>query len=147
MELREAKQKDLPAIITLLADDKLGKTREGMSDLDAYQSAFAEIDKDPNAILLVGEEGGAVVATCQLTIIPSLTFKGSTRGQIEGVRVAATHRGAGTGRLMIERAIEIAKARGCRIVQLTTNKARPSAIKFYEGLGFEATHEGMKLYF
>ncbi len=146
MEFREATTEDLSAIVALLADDALGQAREAETSHDAYGDAFAAITADPNNFLLVGENARHVVATCQLTIIPNLTFTGATRGQIEGVRVASSQRGEGTGKDLIAFAIELAKSKGCTIMQLTTNKSRRDALRFYEGLGFEASHEGMKLY-
>ncbi len=146
MIFREAVAADLDAIVEMLADDTLGQTREGSDDMSAYQVAFAAIAADPNNFLIVGEVDGQLRATAQLTIIPNLTFKGATRGQIEGVRVASSQRGEGTGRALIMHLVGLARSKGCRIVQLTTNKARPDAVRFYEGLGFEPTHEGMKLY-
>jgi GNAT superfamily N-acetyltransferase len=93
----------------------------------------------------VAEEEGRVVATLQRTFVPSLTHRGGERAQVEGVRVAASHRGRGTGRSLLGWVVERARERGCRMVQLTTDKRRPDALRFYESLGFEATHEGMKL--
>ncbi len=145
---RKASSGDLKAIVGLLLQDELGQTRElGGDKLDRrYIDAFAAIDVDPNQYLMVVEMGGEVVGTCHLTIIPSLTFAGSTRMQIEAVRVSEKLRGQKIGEWMIERAIEYGKSRGASLIQLTTNKKRPRAKTFYESFGFAASHEGMKLY-
>lgn len=144
---RRAAAADLPAIIALLADDVLGAGREDPSDPPnpAYVAAFAAIEADPNQLLAVAEDGGRVVGCLQLSFIPGLSRLGLRRGQIESVRIAASHRGAGLGRRMFEWAIGQCRARGCGLVQLTTDKARPEARRFYESLGFVASHEGMKL--
>jgi GNAT superfamily N-acetyltransferase len=141
--VRRATAADLDAIVALLADDMLGAGREKPGD-PAYAAAFAAIGADPNQLLAVAEEAGRVVGCLQLTFIPGLSRLGMWRGQIEGVRIAASHRGAGLGRRMFEWAIEACRARGCGLVQLTTDKARPDAHRFYESLGFVASHEGMK---
>ncbi len=147
VEFRLARRADLAAIVALLADDVLGATREvAAGDVsDVYVRAFDDITNDPRNELIVGDDGGIVVAVLQLTWIPGLTRKGAERGQIEGVRVAATHRSQGVGRDLFRFAIDRASARGCRIVQLTTDNRRPDAHRFYRSLGFEATHVGMKL--
>lgn len=144
---RRAMAADLPRIVQLLADDAIGATREQFTDpLPAsYLEAFAEIDADPRQLLVVAEIGGQVVGTLQLSFIPYLTHGGSSRAQIEGVRVDGSQRGSGLGRAMILWAIERARERGCPMVQLTTDKRRTEAHRFYERLGFVASHEGMKL--
>ncbi|MEV4004072.1 GNAT family N-acetyltransferase [Actinomadura sp. NPDC049753] len=146
MTFREATVDDLPEIVRLLADDPLGSTREtpGEEIPEAYFRAFAAIERDPNNSLVVAEVAGAVAGTLQLTFIPGLTYTGSERAQIEGVRVAAEQRGAGLGQLMINWAIDRARARGCRVVQLTTDRQRPDAIRFYQKIGFRPSHMGMK---
>lgn len=145
---RKATQHDVKAIVNLLLEDELGQSREkGGDKLDQrYLDAFAFIDADPNQYLMVVELAGEVVATCHLTIMPSLTFTGAIRMQIEAVRVSGKLRGQKIGEWMINQAIAYSKSRGASLMQLTTNKKRPWAKTFYEGLGFEATHEGMKLY-
>ena len=145
---RKARIGDLTQIIKLLADDKLGRTREQADDEVAqnYLDAFAKIDSDPNQYLMVLENDGEVIGTCHLTLMPSLTFSGSTRLQIEAVRVDRRIRGQNLGQQMIKVAINWGKEHGATIIQLTTNKERPDALMFYEKLGFKATHEGMKLY-
>ncbi|MCP9951852.1 MULTISPECIES: GNAT family N-acetyltransferase [Actinomadura] len=146
MTFRDATVDDLPQIVRLLADDPLGATREtpGEDIPEAYFSAFAAIDKDPNNTVVVAEAGGRVAGTLQLTFIPGLTYTGGERAQIEGVRVAAEYRGAGLGQQMINWAIDRARARGCRVVQLTTDRQRPDAIRFYQKIGFRPSHMGMK---
>ena len=150
IEFSIATQDDLPEIISLLADDELGRLREQKADeLDpAYQTAFHEIASDQNNELIFGKLGGRVdgkvIAVLQITYIPSLTLRGSKRAQIEGVRVSSQLRGQGMGRKLFDFAFDRAKKRGCKLVQLTTNKARPDAHRFYESLGLKPTHEGFK---
>lgn len=147
LRLRNATPGDLPAIVRLLADDPLGAQREDVSDpLPAgYTRAFAAIEADPNNEVLVADGDGAVLGCLQLTYVPSLTYQGSWRAQVEGVRVAASARGSGIGQRLMEEAIRRARERGCLQVQLTTDKSRVNAHRFYERLGFRASHEGMKL--
>jgi GNAT superfamily N-acetyltransferase len=140
---RTATRNDVPAIVTLLADDAIGAGREG--DTDAYWAAFDAIDADPRNHLIVADVDGEVAGTAQLTFIPGLSRMGTERAQIEAVRVGSDHRGRGLGRRMIEWAIDEARRRGCGLVQLTSDKRREDAIRFYASLGFEATHEGLKL--
>jgi GNAT superfamily N-acetyltransferase len=144
---RRARREDVPAIVRLLAGDPLGKDREATSAEPpvTYWRAFDAIDHDPRNLLLVADLDGEVVGTLQLTFIPSLTRQGGERAQVEGVRVDARHRGRGRGRALLGWAVEQARARGCRMVQLTTDKRRPDALRFYESVGFRATHEGLKL--
>ena len=143
--LRRARKGDLPRILALLADDQLGAAREDADDLGPYEQAFDAIDADPAHLLVVGELDGDVVATFQLSYLPGLSRKGSWRAQIEAVRVSGKLRGQGVGALMIQWAIDQARERGCSLVQLTTDKSRVAAHRFYERLGFVASHEGMKL--
>jgi ribosomal protein S18 acetylase RimI-like enzyme len=144
---RRAEAADLSAIVALLADDVLGATREHLAEPlpPGYGAAFAAIDGDANQLLLVGESAGRIVGCLQLCFLPGLTHRGAWRAQIEAVRIAATMRDRGFGEAMIFHAIGLAKERGCRIVQLTTDKARPDALRFYLRLGFAASHEGLKL--
>jgi ribosomal protein S18 acetylase RimI-like enzyme len=146
--IRRAVREDLPAIVQLLADDRLGATREAdVVPLPAsYSAAFEAIDRDPNHVLVVADAGGRVVGVLQLTFLPYLTYQGSWRGLIEGVRVASDQRSSGIGRQLIEWAIDRAREHRCRIVQLTSDKSRRDAIRFYERLGFVASHEGLKLH-
>jgi len=145
--LRQACREDLPAIVGLLADDGLGNGREdaGLPLDQAYISAFDSLDGDPNQFLVVAQEGDVVAATMQLTFIAGISRKGAWRCQIEAVRVAASHRGSGLGQRMFEFAIEEARSRGCSLVQLTTDKTREDAHRFYDRLGFVASHIGYKL--
>ena len=144
---RRAEAADLPTIIAMLADDELGQQREDPSlpIADEYQQAFKAIQADTNQFLAVAEDNGSVIATLQLSFIPGLSHKGAWRSQIEAVRVASSHRNSGVGQAMFEWAITQSRAKGCRLVQLTTDKSRPDAYRFYERLGFKASHEGFKL--
>ncbi|MDX2170471.1 MAG: GNAT family N-acetyltransferase [Deltaproteobacteria bacterium] len=144
---RAARRVDLPAIVALLADDALGATRERVADPlpPGYLAAFEAIEADPNHELLVACLDDAVVGVLQLTYTPHLVQQGAWRATIEGVRVASARRAQGIGAALFDQAFARARARGCRIVQLTTDKRRPDARRFYERLGFVASHEGMKL--
>jgi len=146
--IRAAERADLEAIVRLLADDPLGKERETPAEPlpESYRLAFEEILASPAEHLIVADSGGRLVGCLQLSIMPSLTFGGSRRAQIEGVRIAPEHRGVGIGRLMIEAVKRMAQEAGCHIIQLTTNRQRPQARKFYEKLGFVDSHHGLKLY-
>ena len=149
VDFRRAAREDLPAIVRLLADDPLGSKREtyAVPLPESYHTAFDAIDRDPNNELVVVETADKqVIGVLQITFIPYLTYRGGWRAQIEGVRVAAESRSSGIGRQLFLWAIERARQRGCHLVQLTSDKARPDAIRFYEGLGFVASHEGMKLH-
>jgi GNAT superfamily N-acetyltransferase len=147
LDIRRATSVDIPAIVSMLADDHLGKLREGEPDDPAYQRAFAEIDADPHQWLVVGERGGEVVATMQLTIIPGIGRKGAKRALIEAVRVRSDLRGNGLGGILIRWAIDRARAEGCAMVQLTSDKSRVDAHRFYTSLGFTDSHIGYKLSF
>ncbi|WOI57468.1 GNAT family N-acetyltransferase [Palleronia sp. LCG004] len=131
----------------MLADDVPGSSRETASpDVGpCYQNAFDEIDADPNQFLCVVEDGQQIVGTLQLTFIPGLARNGARRGQIEAVRIASDRRGSKLGEAMFTWAIDECRSRGCSLVQLTTDKARPDAHRFYDRLGFEPTHIGYKL--
>ena len=145
---RRAVRDDLPSIVRLLADDPLGASREQVTTPlpDAYYAAFDAIDRDPNNELIVAEsDSPAVVGVLQMTFVPSLTYRGGWRALIEGVRVAAEVRSGGVGRQLMEWAIGRARERGCHVVQLTSDKSRVDAIRFYQRLGFVASHEGLKL--
>ncbi|MGI9407627.1 MAG: GNAT family N-acetyltransferase [Hyphomicrobiaceae bacterium] len=147
IRFRRAAQDDVAAIVALIADDQLGATREdpGPPLHQNYLDAFAAIDADPNQLLAVVDDAGQVAGCLQLTFVPGLSRLGSWRGQIEAVRIAASYRGTGVGRDFLTWAIGQCRERGCKLVQLTTDKSRPDAHKFYGGLGFTASHEGMKL--
>ncbi|MFI6781053.1 GNAT family N-acetyltransferase [Micromonospora sp. NPDC050276] len=142
---REAVRADLPAVIALLADDVLGKARDFTEVDDAYEKAFADITADPRNQLIVAEQDGELVGCLQITYIPGLGRHGSERSLIESVRVRSDRRGQGLGRDLMTWAIDQARERGCALVQLTTDKTRADAHRFYLGLGFVASHEGMKL--
>ena len=147
VEFRDATLADLPAIVTLLAEDTLGEKREDPSlPLDpAYERAFAIIAANPDQRQIVATRDGAVIGTMQLTFIPGIAFKGAWRGQIEAVRVATSLRGGGIGGAMIDWAVEQCRARGCRMIQLTSDKSRTRAHAFYERLGWTRSHDGFKL--
>ena len=148
VKFRRATREDLPAIVAMLAADPLGAQRETFaSPLPAsYYAAFEAIDRDPNNELVVTELDGHIVGVLQMTFIPYLTYRGRPRALIEGVRVSSEVRSQGIGRTLFLWAIERARERGCHMLQLTSDKARPDAIRFYESLGFVASHEGMKLH-
>lgn len=147
LSFRTATREDLPAIVRMLADDGLGKGREQPGDIlpPAYGEAFDRMATQPDNFYLLAEIDDKVAGCLQLTVIHGLSRTGISRAQIEGVRVAASHRGRGVGEALFREAIERARAAGCGLVQLTTDKARPDAMRFYERLGFTASHEGMKL--
>jgi GNAT superfamily N-acetyltransferase len=150
MVFRKAQEKDLSTIIEMLAHDPLGKSREIIRDpLPAsYTTAFEKINSDPNQELIVVEnEQAEIIGTFQLTYIQYLTYQGGIRAQIEAVRVREDQRGHGVGEKILRWAIQHAKEKGAHLLQLTTDKKRPDAIRFYEKLGFVASHEGMKLHF
>ena len=149
MKFRQARKQDLPVLINMLAVDPLGAQREDstLPLSQDYFTAFAHIEQDPNNELVVVEQAGELIGMLQLTFIPYLTYRGSWRCLIEGVRVKRDHRGQGVGQQLFRWAIERARARGCQLVQLTSDKQRPEAIRFYENLGFIASHEGFKLKF
>ncbi|WP_319460995.1 GNAT family N-acetyltransferase [Micromonospora sp. RTP1Z1] len=142
---RDAVRADLPAIIALLADDVLGKARDFTEVDEAYEKAFADIDADPRNHLVVADAGGELVGCMQITYIPGLGRHGAERSLIESVRVRSDRRGRGLGREMMAWAVDQARQRGCALVQLTTDKTRADAHRFYRDLGFVASHEGMKL--
>ncbi|WBB72074.1 GNAT family N-acetyltransferase [Micromonospora sp. WMMD1128] len=142
---REAVRADLPAVLALLADDVLGRTRD-LPEVDAaYERAFADLDADPRNHLIVADDGGELVGCLQITYIPGLGRHGAERSLIEAVRVRSDRRGRGLGRAMMRWAIDRARERGCALVQLTTDKRRVDAHRFYVDLGFVPSHEGMKL--
>ena len=144
---REATEADLPALIAMLAEDPLGATREDASSPPnpRYLAAFSEIGADDTNLLVVAELDGAIAGMMQLTFIPYLTHTGSRRCLVEGVRIQAGYRGRGLGKKLLMQAIESAREHGCTMVQLTSDKTRPDALRFYESLGFVASHEGFKL--
>lgn len=148
IKIRSALAGDLPEIVRMLADDPLGSTRERSTDPlpPSYYAALEAIQQDANNELVVSEaENAAIIAVLQLTFTPYITYQGGWRATIEGVRVDRQYRGSGIGRDLFAWAIRRARDRGCHLVQLTTDKGRPEALRFYESLGFIASHEGMKL--
>lgn len=145
LEIRPATVDDLPHIVAMLADDPLGAQRESPDDLTPYTAAYERLAQDPNQHVVVAVRGTAVVGTLQLTIIPGLSRRGSTRSIIEGVRIHAEERSSGLGTRLIEWAIEESRRQNCQLVQLTSDATRTDAHRFYERLGFEASHVGFKL--
>lgn len=143
--LRRATRDDLPAIVAMLADDPLGAQRESPDDLTPYEEAYTLLERDPNQHLTVAERDGEVIGTLQLTLIPGLSRRGATRALVESVRVHADARGTGLGTRLFEWAIDEARKQGCMLVQLTSDATRVDAHRFYERLGFVASHEGLKL--
>lgn len=148
--IRKATKKDVAKIVALLANDPLGQLRENFSTPlpEKYYLAFENIQNDPNQHLMVlVNDIDEVIGTLQLSFIQYLTYQGGIRAQIEAVRVHKEYRGSGFGKVLFEWAIEHAKNKGAHLIQLTSDKKRPEAVKFYEQLGFVASHEGMKLHF
>jgi len=144
---RMARRADLPAIVRMLADDELGRRRERFKDPlpQSYYEAFEQIEEDSNHELIVAELDGEVVGTLQLMFLPSISFQGGLRAQVESVRVDKMYRGGGLGSNLMKWSIERAKQRGAHIVQLTSHRSREDAHRFYERLGFTKSHVGMKL--
>ncbi|MFG3053621.1 GNAT family N-acetyltransferase [Kitasatospora sp. NPDC048239] len=145
LTIRRATSDDLSAIVAMLADDPLGATRESPDDLTPYLTAFARIDGDPHQHLVVAERAGRTIGTLQLTVVPGLSRKGSTRTIIEGVRIHADERGTGLGSELITWAIDRSRELGADLVQLTSDATRTDAHRFYERLGFVQSHFGFKL--
>ncbi|MFJ6047277.1 GNAT family N-acetyltransferase [Streptomyces sp. NPDC092307] len=145
LAIRPATEADVPAIVAMLADDPLGATRESPDDLTPYFAALKRLTDDPNQHLVVAVRADRVVGTLQLTIVPGLSRKGATRSIIEGVRVHADERGGGLGTRFVEWAVEKSRAENCALVQLTSDVTRTDAHRFYERLGFTASHVGFKL--
>ena len=142
---RKARVDDVPSIVAMLADDELGAKREWPDDLTPYRTAFIAIDTSPDQFLVVAEHDGELVGTAQLTFMAGMSSRGMTRAQIEAVRVRSDRRGSGVGSALIRWCIEAARERGCGMVQFTSNAARTDARRFYERLGFKASHVGFKL--
>lgn len=147
IRFRLAKRADLPSIVQLLADDELGSQRERYEEplSDSYYLAFDQIDQDPNHDLIVVEREGEVIGTLHLMFLPSISFQGGLRAQIESVRVDKRFQSQGIGSAMMKWSMQRARERGAHVVQLTTHKTREDAHRFYERLGFKGTHLGMKL--
>ena len=148
LSFRQAEINDLSTIIQFLSDDPLGAEREKFEDPlpESYIEAFSAISDDPNNELLVATIGSEIVGTLQITFIPGLSYQGGWRALIEGVRVHKNYRNQGIGKRIIQWTIDHAREKGCLIVQLASTKSRLEAIRFYKSLGFQGTHEGLKLY-
>jgi GNAT superfamily N-acetyltransferase len=150
MTIQQATHQDVRFIVQMIADDKLGSQRESYQIPlpKVYLDAFENILNDPNQeLMVVKNENDEVIGTLQLSFIQYLTYQGGIRAQIEAVRIRKDQRGLGIGKLLFDWAINRAKERKAHVLQLTTDKQRPDALRFYEGLGFVASHEGMKLHF
>ncbi|WP_410218082.1 N-acetyltransferase family protein [Paracoccus sp. (in: a-proteobacteria)] len=145
LQFDRATEADLPALIALLSDDVLGAGREGLDEQAVYARAFAQIQCDPNQFLCVAKDRDHVVGTLQLSFVQGLSRRGARRGLIEAVRVASDRRGQGVGQAMMEWAIAECRRQGCALVQLTTDRSRTDAHRFYDRLGFTASHVGYKL--
>ncbi|MGS2589072.1 N-acetyltransferase family protein [Streptomyces hebeiensis] len=145
LDIRPAAPEDIPAIVAMLADDPLGAQRETPDDLTPYTASYQRLARDPNQHLMVAVRDGRVVGTLQLTVIPGLSRRGATRSVIEGVRIHTDERGSGLGTRFIEWAVDESRRQGCQLVQLTSDASRADAHRFYERLGFTASHIGFKL--
>lgn len=145
LAIRPVALSDLPAVVAMLADDPLGAQRESPDDLTPYNAAFQRLVDDPNQHVVVAVREERVVGTLQLTIIPGLSRRGATRSVIEGVRIHADERGSGLGTQMIQWAVDESRRQDCQLVQLTSDVTRTDARRFYERLGFTASHVGFKL--
>jgi GNAT superfamily N-acetyltransferase len=145
LEIRPAAPTDIPAVVAMLANDPLGAQRESPDDLAPYRAAFQRLADDPNQHLVVAVRDAGVVGTLQLTVIPGLSRRGSTRSIIEGVRVHSDERGSGLGTQLIQWAVDESRRQNCQLVQLTSDATRTDAHRFYERLGFTASHVGFKL--
>jgi len=145
LSIRPARQSDLAALIALYGDDDIGVTREATEPDEAYQSAFDAIQADRNHMLVVGERGGKIVGTLLLSFIPGLSRHGAWRAQVEAMRVSRALRGQGIGQSLLNWSIAEARNHGCALVQLTSDRRRADAHRFYERAGFEPTHFGYKL--
>ncbi|WP_256103666.1 GNAT family N-acetyltransferase [Streptomyces sp. ODS05-4] len=145
LDIRAARPADLPAIVAMLADDPLGAQRESLDDLTPYTVAYERLAADPHQHLVVAVQGDQVVGTLQLSVIPGLSRRGALRSVIEAVRVHADARGSGLGTQLIVWAVAESRRQGCRLVQLTSDATRTDAHRFYERLGFAASHVGFKL--
>lgn len=146
LTFRDAREEDVPQLAAMLADDPIGAAREGANDDPAYLEAFRAIRAQSGNRLIVAEAGhGAVVGCLQLILMPGLSHKGAIRAEMENVRVALSHRSHGVGAKMVAHAIALAKAEGARLVQLTSDLARPDAHRFWLAQGFARSHAGFKM--
>ena len=148
LSFRRATSTDLPFIIGLIDADSVTPSGEDVANANsaAYEDALAIVSADPNQLLLMAERNGERIGTFQLTFIPGVGRQGMWRCLVEAVHVAPEHRNKGYGRQMIAHAIEVCRDRGCGMLQLTSNKGRVDAHRFYRSLGFQQSHEGFKLY-
>jgi GNAT superfamily N-acetyltransferase len=144
---RRALRADVPDIVRMLADDELGSQRECYETPlpESYYKAFEEIDRDPNHELIVAERNGEVIGTLHLMFLPSISYQGGLRSQVESVRVDSKYQNQGIGSHLMKYALERAGLRGAHLMQLTSHQSRKNAHRFYERLGFKLTHTGMKL--
>ena len=150
ISIRRARRDDVAAIVSMLADDHLGRARERVEDPlpESYYAAFDRVERDPNLTLVVAEDAeGRVVGCLQLAILPGLSSQGASRGLLEDVRVASDCRSRGIGEQLVQWAIAEAKARGCNLVELLTHSSRVDAQRFYKRLGFALSHAGMTVRF
>ncbi|WP_030702881.1 MULTISPECIES: GNAT family N-acetyltransferase [unclassified Streptomyces] len=145
LEIRPVTPDDLASVVAMLADDPLGAQRESPDDLTPYEEALQRLTDDPNQHVVVAVREGRVVGTLQLTIVPGLSRRGATRSIIEGVRIHGDERGSGLGTQLIQWAVDESRRQDCRLVQLTSDVTREDAHRFYERLGFTASHVGFKL--
>ncbi|KOU06213.1 GNAT family N-acetyltransferase [Streptomyces californicus] len=145
LEIRPVTADDLASVVAMLADDPLGAQRESPDDLTPYEEALQRLTDDPNQHVVVAVREGRVVGTLQLTIVPGLSRRGATRSIIEGVRIHGDERGSGLGTQLIQWAVDESRRQDCRLVQLTSDVTREDAHRFYERLGFTASHLGFKL--
>lgn len=145
IEIRPATEQDIAAVVHLLADDALGATRENPADLGPYRAAFERLRDDPHQLLVVAVRAGTVIGTLQLSIVPGLSRQGRTRSIIEAVRVHRDARGSGLGTTLVRWALAESARRGSTLMQLTSDSRRVDAHRFYERLGFTASHVGFKL--
>lgn len=147
LDFLEATEVDLSAIVALLADDELGSIREDAvsENFKRYQLAFEEIQKDSNAKIIVVKHDNCIIGVAQINFLTYLTYQGGTRAQIEGVRIKREYQNQGIGTQLFQYLINLAKSHSCHMIQLTTNKSRLSAYKFYQKVGFVNSHEGFKL--
>ncbi|MEU3717816.1 GNAT family N-acetyltransferase [Streptomyces californicus] len=145
LEIRPVTTDDLASVVAMLADDPLGAQRESPEDLTPYEEALQRLTDDPNQHVVVAVREGRVVGTLQLTIVPGLSRRGATRSIIEGVRIHGDERGSGLGTQLIQWAVDESRRQDCRLVQLTSDVTREDAHRFYERLGFTASHVGFKL--
>ncbi|MBZ6229591.1 GNAT family N-acetyltransferase [Streptomyces olivaceus] len=145
LEIRPTTAADIPAVVAMLADDPLGAQRESPDDLAPYLAALERLSSDPNQHVVVAVRDERVVGTLQLTVVPGLSRRGATRSIIEGVRIHTGERGSGLGTQLIEWAVDESRRQGCHLVQLTSDNTRTDAHRFYERLGFSASHTGFKL--